>query len=53
MNPRFKDYSEGFDIHNEDLHYPAEPTRKEKAMIFGMLLFPLVLIVGAAFAQAH
>ena len=56
MSSKFKlyGYLEGFDVHDDEVvRCPSEPSTKEKAFILGLLLLPVLLMLGAAFAQAH
>lgn len=53
MSDKFKvyGYAEGFDIHEEDLRCPSEPSNKEKAFILGLFLIPMFIMLGVALAQ--
>ena len=59
MSDKFKvaGYIEGFDMLEEDVYDAPEPSAGEKAFIFAVcwlpLLLPVLIVVGANFAQGH
>lgn len=50
---------EGFDVHDDlldddrDYRCPSEPTTKEKLFILGLLIIPMLAMLGAAIVEAH
>ena len=54
MSDKFKAYGyiEGFDMLDEEV-CPSEPPAKEKVFILTLLLLPVLLMLGAALAEAR